>query len=177
MQLAATQNLATTEHIYLEIIAAKTAALFAAAAEVSGVVSGRGAEVERALHDYGRYLGIAFQLIDDALDYSGREAMMGKSVGDDFREGKITLPVIVAVERGAAADRDFWVRTVEARKQTPEDLQTAIHLIEKHKAIPETISRAEDYAARATASLAIFPDSAMKRALADLAAFCVQRAY
>jgi octaprenyl-diphosphate synthase len=177
MQLAATQNLATTEDIYLEIIAAKTAALFAAAAEVSGVVSGRGPAVEKALADYGRNLGIAFQLVDDALDYSGREAMMGKSVGDDFREGKITLPVIVAVERGAAEDRAFWTRTVEARNQTPEDLQTAIHLIEKHKAIPETIERAEHYAARATASLEMFPDSAMKRALADLAAFCVSRAY
>jgi octaprenyl-diphosphate synthase len=177
MQLAATQNLATSEAIYLDIVAAKTAALFAAAAEVSGVVSGRGPSVEGALRDYGHHLGVAFQLVDDALDYSGREAMMGKSVGDDFREGKITLPVILAVQRGGAEDAEFWRRTIEARKQTPEDLQTAIRLIEKHKAIPETIARAQSYADAATASLGIFPDSAMKSALVDLAAFCVARAY
>jgi octaprenyl-diphosphate synthase len=177
MQLAATQNLATTEEIYLEIIAAKTAALFAAAAEVSGIVSGKGERCEQALSDYGRNLGIAFQLVDDALDYSGREAMMGKSVGDDFREGKITLPVIIAMARGGNEDRAFWTRTVEAKSQTAEDLQTAIHLIERHKAITETVARAQHYADLATSALEHFPDSPMKRALVDLAAFCVSRAY
>jgi octaprenyl-diphosphate synthase len=177
MQLAATQNLETTEEIYLEIIAAKTAALFAAAAEVSGIVSARGEACETALRDYGRNLGVAFQLVDDALDYSGREAMMGKSVGDDFREGKITLPVIIAMARGGHEDRAFWTRTVEAKSQTPEDLQTAIHLIERHKAIVETVARAQIYADQATAALDMFPDSPMKLALADLAAFCVSRAY
>jgi octaprenyl-diphosphate synthase len=177
MQLAASQNLATSEETYLDIIAAKTAALFAAAAEVSGVVSKRGPAVEKALHEYGRNLGIAFQLVDDALDYSGREAMMGKAVGDDFREGKVTLPVILAVQRADASEAEFWKRTIESRKQTKDDLAQAIHLIDAHRTIADTISRARVYAGRACMALDVFPDSTMKRAFCDLAEFCVARGH
>ena len=177
MQLAAQQNLETREATYLEIVAAKTAALFAAAAEVSGVVSGRGPAAEAALRAYGHNLGIAFQLVDDALDYSGREALMGKSVGDDFREGKITLPVILAVERASADERAYWSRTMEQRRQTPEDLQTAIRLIEQHKTIAETLSRATGFAKLASDALDVFPESAMREALRELAQFCVTRAH
>ena len=122
MQLATTSNTGTTEDAYLKVISAKTAALFAAATRVGAVIAGRPSAEEEALLSYGRNLGIAFQLVDDALDYSGREARMGKSVGDDFRERKITLPVVLAFRRGSEAERDFWRRTLEKGEQTPEDL-------------------------------------------------------
>lgn len=177
MQLAATQNLATDEATYLEIVSAKTAALFAAAAEVGAAVAEPGAQVENALRDYGRNLGIAFQLVDDALDYSGREAQMGKSVGDDFREGKITLPVILAYRQGGTRDAGFWRRVIEERRQVDNDLAAAIALIESHHAIAETIRRARSYADRACAALVPFQQSPMKTALEDLAGFCVSRAF
>ena len=179
MQLSSVRDLAISEETYLKIVAAKTAALFAAAAE-SGAVLARGeAAREQALHEYGRNLGIAFQLVDDALDYSGREAMMGKAVGDDFREGKLTLPVIIAFAKahGNADETAFWQRTMAERHQSELDLTHAIHLIDKHQAIAATVARARHFADEACKALEGFPESAMHRALVDLAEFCVSRAY
>ena len=157
MQLAAAKNTATTEDDYLAIIAAKTAALFSAATEVGAAIAQRPAAEQAALKSYGRNLGIAFQLVDDALDYSGDSASLGKSVGDDFREGKITLPVILCFRRGDETERAFWKRTLSEGKIEDGDLEHAIKLMKKHNAIEATLERARHYGAIARDALAIFP--------------------
>ncbi len=177
MQLSAKGNIGTSEDTYLKIIAAKTAALFAAASEAGAVIAQADGLREMALKSYGNNLGIAFQLVDDALDYSGREAMMGKAVGDDFREGKLTLPVILALAKANAEEAEFWRRTMVQHQQTDADLTHAIHLIEKHQALSDTLARAREFADQACSALNVFPDSPMRRALHELAEFCVSRAY
>ena len=177
LQLSASHDTSTTEDAYMQVIGAKTAALFSAAAEVGAVVARRPKDEQAALESYGRNLGIAFQLVDDALDYSGKQALMGKSVGDDFREGKITLPVVLSYRRGSQEERNFWKRTLEEGNQTADDLLYAQKLIERHNAIADTVERARHYGAIARDALAIFPDSAHKSALAEAVDFCVARAY
>jgi octaprenyl-diphosphate synthase len=177
MQLSSKGNIGISEETYLKIISAKTAALFAAAAEAGAVVAQADELREMALKSYGQNLGIAFQLVDDALDYSGREAMMGKAVGDDFREGKLTLPVIMALAKANAEEAEFWRRTMSHRNQTDADLTHAIHLIDKHHAVAETLARARNFTDQACSALNVFPDSPMRRALNELADFCVSRAY
>jgi octaprenyl-diphosphate synthase len=177
MQLAAAKNTATTEDEYLAIINAKTAALFLAAAEVGGSIVNRpGAELA-ALRSYGKNLGLAFQLVDDALDYSGDSARLGKSVGDDFREGKITLPVILSFRRGNDEERAFWQRTIADGVINDGDLEQAITLMRKHKAIEATLERARSYGAIARDALATFPDRAEKHAMQSVIEFCIARAY
>ena len=177
MQLAAAKNTATTEDEYLAIINAKTAALFSAAAEVGGAIAAKPQDSQAALKSYGRNLGIAFQLVDDALDYSGDSARLGKSVGDDFREGKITLPVILCFRRGNDVERAFWKRTLTDGQIADGDLEHAAALMKKHKAIEATFERARHYGAIARDALEIFPDSGPKRALDGVVAFCVSRSY
>ncbi len=177
MQLAAAKNTATTEDEYLAIINAKTAALFSAATEVGAALAGRPADEQAALRSYGRTLGIAFQLVDDALDYSGESARLGKSVGDDFREGKITLPVILAYRRGNEEERAFWRRTLTEGDIRENDFEHAMALLRRHKAIEATLERARYYGSMAQDALAIFRDSQAKRALLGAVAFCVNRAY
>jgi octaprenyl-diphosphate synthase len=177
MQLSMSQDTSTTEDSYLKIIGAKTAALFAAAANVGGVIAARPRAEQEALESYGRNLGIAFQLVDDALDYSGRQALLGKSVGDDFRERKITLPVVLAFRRGENEERNFWKRTLEEGNQTPDDLIYAQKLMERHGAINDTLDRARHYGDIACDALAIFPDSEWKSALLEAVAFCIARAH
>lgn len=177
MQLAAAKNTATSEESYLAIIDAKTAALFAAAAEVGAAIAHRPDAEAHALRAYGRSLGIAFQLVDDALDYGGDSATLGKSVGDDFREGKITLPVILAYRRGTAEERAFWARTLTEGVIEPGDLEHAITLMRRHKAIEATAERARKYGEDARAALSVFRDGPAKRALLDVVGFCVARAY
>ncbi|MEW5963223.1 MAG: polyprenyl synthetase family protein [Pseudomonadota bacterium] len=177
MQLAAAKNTATTEDEYLAIINAKTAALFSAAAEVGAAIAKRPAEEQAALRSYGKNLGIAFQLVDDALDYSGDSARLGKSVGDDFREGKITLPLILSFRRGSASEREFWRRTIVEGEIRDDDLAHAIGLMKRHKAIEATLERARTYGVIARDAMAIFPDSTEKRAMQDVIAFCVQRGH
>jgi octaprenyl-diphosphate synthase len=177
MQLAAAHNTSTTEDAYLRVINAKTAALFAAAAEVGAIVAGRSRAEREALESYGRNLGIAFQLVDDALDYSGKQAQLGKSVGDDFREGKITLPVVLSYRRGDDKQREFWKRVMEAGDQRDGDLEHAIHLMNQHGAIDDTIDRARHYGAIARDALEIFPDSDYKAAMVDAIGFSVARAH
>ncbi|MEZ5850997.1 MAG: polyprenyl synthetase family protein [Hyphomicrobiaceae bacterium] len=177
MQLAAAKNMATTEDEYLQIINAKTAALFSAAAEVGPAVAGRPAEEQAALKSYGRNLGIAFQLVDDALDYAGDSSRLGKSVGDDFREGKITLPVILAFRRGSEQEREFWRSSLVDGNSTDDALAEAVNLVKRHKAIEATLERARTYGAMARDALAIFPDSTAKTALTEVVGFCVSRAH
>ncbi len=177
MQLAAAKNVATTEDEYLAIINAKTAALFLAAAEVGPALAGRPAEEQNALRSYGRNLGIAFQLVDDALDYAGDSKQLGKAVGDDFREGKITLPVILAYRRGSDSERTFWRDALVGGQTSDGNLVQAIALIKKHKSIEATLERARSYGALARDALAIFPDSVPKTALSDVVGFCIARAH
>lgn len=177
MQLAAAKNMSTTEDEYLTIINAKTAALFSAAAEVGAAIAQRPAAEQAALKSFGRNLGIAFQLVDDALDYAGDSERLGKSVGDDFREGKITLPVILAYRRGKDTERAFWRDALVEGKNGDSELAQAIGLLKRHTAIEATLERARTYGAMARDALAIFPDSAPKTALADVVSFCVSRAH
>jgi octaprenyl-diphosphate synthase len=176
LQLVTQNDTTTTEAQYLEVVEGKTAALFAAATRIGAVVADRPAAEETALDTYGRNLGIAFQLVDDALDYAAEQERLGKTVGDDFREGKITLPVLLAFERGDDAERGFWRRTLEDKDQRPEDLATAQALIERHGALRDTVARAQAYGDAALGALAQFPESPMRRALAGIIAFCIARA-
>jgi octaprenyl-diphosphate synthase len=175
LQLAAAKNLATAEAAYLRVIDAKTAALFAAACEVGPIVAGAGAAQRAAMAAYGRELGLAFQLVDDALDYGGSSMTLGKRVGDDFREGKITLPIVLAARAADAAESAFWSRTVERGEIADGDLEHAIALLARHGAIAETVERARTYGARAVAALDAVPAGAARDALADVVAFCVSR--
>jgi octaprenyl-diphosphate synthase len=177
LQLVSQRDISTPEATYLEIIRAKTAKLFAAAAEVGAMVAGRDGPERVALQSFGMNLGIAFQLVDDALDYSGREAKLGKSVGDDFREGKITLPVILAFLRGGAVDREFWKRTIEKLDQKPDDLERAYSLIERHGALSDTLERARHYGAMARDALGLFPSTPLKSALLEAVDFAIDRAH
>ncbi|MGI9523242.1 MAG: polyprenyl synthetase family protein [Hyphomicrobiaceae bacterium] len=176
MQLAASKDLATTEDAYLAIINAKTAALFSAAAEVGAAIADRPAGEQSALRSYGKSLGIAFQLVDDALDYAGDSVNLGKSVGDDFREGKITLPVILAYRRGDEKDRAFWQRTIGEGNIEESDLEQAMGLMAKHHTIDATLERASYYGSVAHDAMATFPESAAKSALRDVISFCIGRA-
>lgn len=177
MQLSAAKNLATTEDEYLSIVNAKTAALFLGAAESGAALAERPAEELAALRSYGKNLGIAFQLIDDALDYSGESKNLGKSVGDDFREGKVTLPVILAFRRGGQDERDFWSRTISEGKIEEGDLEHAMALIQKHDAIEATIDRAKTYGTIAWDAMEIFKGSTEKEALQAVIGFCIGRAH
>jgi octaprenyl-diphosphate synthase len=177
LQLSISQDTSTTEDAYLQVVGAKTAALFSAAAEVGGVIAGRPRDEQAALESYGRNLGIVFQLVDDALDYTGKQATLGKSVGDDFRERKITLPVVLSFRRGSKEERNFWRRTLEDGNQTDDDLIYAQKLMLKHGAIADTVERASHYGDIARDALAIFPDNAWKSALLEAVDFCIRRAF
>jgi len=177
MQLMTTSDMATTEAAYLAVIQAKTAELFAAASRIGAVLAERPAAEEEALDVFGRNLGIAFQLVDDMLDFSACQAELGKSIGDDFRDGKVTLPILVALARGNEEERGFWRRTLEDMDQRPGDLERAIRLVESHGALVETLSRARNYAAAAIEALSVFRDGPERRALTDAAAFAGDRSF
>ena len=177
MQLAAAKNTATTEDEYLAVIRAKTAELFAAACEVGPVLAERPKADLAACRSFGMNLGIAFQLVDDALDYGGKSAKLGKNVGDDFREGKITLPIVLSFRRGLELEREFWVRTIERGDAADGDLEHALGLMAKHRALEDTIGRAQHYGAMAKDALALFPASPMKQALEEAVEFCIARAH
>ena len=177
MQLVTTNDTETGETAYLDVIKAKTAKLFSAACRIGAVVADRPRIEEEALETYGMNLGIAFQMIDDVLDYSAQQATLGKSIGDDFKEGKITLPVILAFRRGDGEDRTFWRRTLEDLAQKEGDFEHALHLMEKHKALEDTVERARHDGAIARDALAIFDDGPEKSAFDELIDFCLERAY
>ena len=176
-QLTAQRRIETSEERYLHIIGAKTAALFAAASRIAAVVAECSEEKEQALDDYGRNLGIAFQLVDDAIDYDTGTADMGKDRGDDFREGKMTLPVILAYARGDAEERKFWEEAIAGFRTEDEDLAHAVDLIRRHDAIAATRERARHFAQRACDALSIFPDGRARQAMVEAAQFAVARGY
>jgi octaprenyl-diphosphate synthase len=177
LQLKSSNNLATTQADYLAIVSAKTAELFAAAAEAGATIADAPPERISAFRAYGQNLGIAFQLIDDALDYSGRQAQMGKSVGDDFREAKVTLPVIFAYERADGEARRFWERAIQVGPQREGDLKRAIACVEQTGAIVDAREEARHYARQACRSLQTLPASEIREVLMAVAEFCVSRAY
>lgn len=176
MQLAATNNPTISEDDYMAVIGSKTAALFVAAAELGAVVSNRPDQERQALKDFGENLGIVFQLVDDALDYHGEASQLGKDVGDDFRDGKITLPVILAYGQGTDEEKQFWQRTLGEGKIEDEDLGHAIALIEKYGTIEETMQRARIFGKKAEDALEIFPTNEWSEALQDVIEFCINRA-
>jgi len=179
LQLTTANDTGTGEDAYLEVVRAKTAALFSAAARIGAVVAERPKTEEDALESYGLNLGIAFQLIDDVLDYSARQEKLGKAIGDDFREGKITLPVILAFRRGDDEERAFWRRTLETLDQShgDSDLRRAIGLLEKHRCLADAVQRARHYGAIARDALGLFPDGPVKTAMLGIVDFSVERAY
>jgi octaprenyl-diphosphate synthase len=175
-QLTAQRQITTSEEKYLDIIGAKTAALFAAACRIAAVVAEREAD-ELPLDSYGRNLGIAFQLVDDVMDYSSDGATMGKDAGDDFRDGKMTLPVILANSRGTADEQVFWREAMLGNTISDADLERATALLIKHKAIDDTVERARHYGQRAIDAIGHFPASDAKSALIEAVQFAISRAY
>jgi octaprenyl-diphosphate synthase len=175
LQLSVAKKMETTEDDYLSVIRAKTAALFAAAAEVGPIIANTPRSTRNALKSYGMNLGLAFQLVDDALDYGGKAADLGKNVGDDFREGKITLPIILSWRRGTDEERAFWRKAIENGETSDENLEKALGLITKYGGLTDTIARAEHYGAIARDALAPLPDGAHKEALMEVIDFCISR--
>lgn len=175
LQLTAAQDLRTDEAVYLQVVRGKTAALFSAATEVGGVIAGAPEDQVRALHAYGDALGIAFQIVDDILDYGGADAVIGKNTGDDFRERKLTLPVIRAVAKADAEERAFWQRVIEKGDQREGDLAQAMVILNRHGAIAEARAVALDWTDRAKAALDNLPVHPLRGMLSELAGFVIER--
>ncbi|WP_246739592.1 polyprenyl synthetase family protein [Martelella sp. HB161492] len=174
-QLAVSKKMETTEADYISVIRGKTAELFAAAAEVGPIIANAPPAARTALRDYGMALGLAFQLVDDVLDYGGSSADLGKNTGDDFREGKITLPVILAHARGTADEKAFWREAMEDGHNDDEALARAKDLIARHGALEDTIARALEYGEEARSALSVLPPSPIRQALTDVIDFCIAR--
>ena len=175
LQLSIQSKLETTLDQYLEVIAAKTAVLFAAACQIGPVIAGQPESVQNALKGYGHNLGMVFQIADDLLDYQADEVQLGKTVGDDFREGKMTSPVIYALQNASSDEKIFWKRTFEDHNQTENDLETAKNIIKTHKADEKAFALAQSYVNKAITSLAILPASSLKTTLENLAQFALNR--
>ncbi|SDR37738.1 polyprenyl synthetase family protein [Pseudovibrio sp. Tun.PSC04-5.I4] len=175
LQLGAAQDTGTTYEMYLRVIEAKTAALFAAACEVSPEIAGESDDVRAAARKFGLELGYAFQLVDDALDYGGATVDLGKDIGDDFQEGKITLPIIYALQRGSDEDLAFWKRCLEEGDIKDGDLDHAIKLLGETGALADTVQKARDYGSSAIEALSVFPDGPAKQALKEAVDFCIAR--
>jgi len=176
-QLITANDTEISEADYIGVISEKTAPLFEAACRIGAVIGERPSAEQEALGRYGRNFGIAFQLVDDVLDYSARQADLGKTIGDDFREGKITLPVVLAQQRGSAEERGFWQRCLEQGEQRDGDLDLAFALLEKHNALADTVERARFYGERACQALECLPEGAYRMALKDTVEFCISRAF
>lgn len=176
-QLITTNDTETGEDDYLRVISQKTAPLFEAACRIGAVVAERPAAEQEALGRYGRSFGIAFQLVDDVLDYSARQADLGKTIGDDFREGKITLPVVLAFARGDDEERRFWRRCLEDLEQGDADLGRAFGLMDRHNALEDSLARARTFGCDAIDALMPFEDGPYRRAMIEVVEFCIDRAY
>lgn len=175
LQLTAAQNLATDENTYLQVVRGKTAALFSAATQVGGVIADAPDTQVQALYDYGDALGVAFQIVDDLLDYQGDANATGKNIGDDFRERKLTLPVIKAVAKANETERAFWVRTIEKGRQEDGDLENALALLNKHETLAATKTDALAWAKTAKGALAVLPEHEVKDMLSEIADYVVSR--
>ena len=175
LQLGTAKNLETTQDEYMAVVKAKTAALFAAATEVGPILAGSGKASISTFRSYGNNLGMAFQLIDDALDYGGNAKALGKNVGDDFREGKVTLPVILCYRRGTDAERTFWREAIEHDENDDNRLEEAMRLMHEYNSLSDTIDRARHYCEMAKDSLATFDDSEHKQALVEVLEFSLSR--
>lgn len=174
-QLVATNDLSITQDIYIDIILSKTATLFSAACEVSPIIAECSEEKIKALSNFGLYLGISFQIIDDVLDYSSEQDLLGKTIGDDFREGKVTLPVIISYAQSNDDEKAFWHKTMVDLNQQEGDLQTALGILNKYDAITKSAAIANDYVQKAEDALSIFPDNEMKALLVEILQFSVSR--
>ncbi|MBF0158688.1 MAG: polyprenyl synthetase family protein [Magnetococcales bacterium] len=177
LQLVVSANLDTTEQQYMQVVASKTASLFSAAAQLGAVLSQRSAAEQQQLARYGLLLGTAYQVVDDALDYSTTRETLGKTIGDDFQEGKITLPLIHAYSQGSEQERTFWRQSIEQNQKTADSLARAIELIRSRGSLHYAMERAKQLTQQAQQALAIFPDSPEKEALWLLAGFAVDRSY
>ena len=175
LQLSVAQDLSTSEDVYLQVVRGKTAALFAAACEVGAVIADAPEGHATALRAYGDALGIAFQIVDDLLDFGGTSAALGKNTGDDFRERKLTLPIILAVKKADKTERAFWIRTIEKGDQQEPDLAEAMRLMALHGTLEETRQKALHWAETARNALVPLPPSELKTVLSDLAGFVVSR--
>lgn len=175
MQLATTGNIKTTMEDYTEVIKAKTAALFAAACEIGPVIAGASPDSAKAMAEFGLNLGIAFQIADDALDYNADQTSLGKTIGDDFREGKMTAPVILALEKANLEEKEFWTRTIAQKDQNKEDLRTAQTILQNHGTVEESIELANSYCEKAQLALAEAPDHELRALLEDLISYTVFR--
>ncbi len=175
LQLSATNNIDITLEQYYEIISSKTAALFAAATQIGPVIAGADKQAVKAMYDYGHYLGMAFQMADDILDYNSSKEAMGKNIGDDFREGKLTAPVIIALSKANEEEKKFWKRTLQNLNQKDEDLETAIKLINKHNALQETIKLAKNFADKAMKAIEKAPNHKLKSLLKDIINYTIER--
>lgn len=175
LQLSVAQNIATTEEVYTQVVRGKTAALFAAACAVGGVVSDAPEAHVKALEAYGDALGISFQIVDDLLDYGGASASLGKNIGDDFRERKLTLPVILAIGASDETERAYWKRVIEQGDQKDGDLDHALELMQKHDTLTKTKNRAMEWANTAKQALEPLPETELRKLLADLADYVVSR--
>ncbi|MCB1556727.1 MAG: polyprenyl synthetase family protein [Alphaproteobacteria bacterium] len=177
MQLTTANNLRTTFVEYEQVIQAKTAALFAAACEIGPIVAGTDGDAAASLRDFGMNLGLAFQIVDDVLDYSAAQEKLGKTVGDDFREGKMTAPVLLALENASVEERGFWQRTMGDLDQTPDDLRTAQGILTRHDAIAKGIGLARAYADKARSALHVAPEGPLRELLDDVLTFTVTREF
>ncbi len=175
MQLAATGNINTSMEKYITIIKAKTAALFAASCEVGPVIAKSDVTNARAMAEYGLNLGIAFQIADDALDYTADREKLGKDIGDDFRECKLTAPVILSLENASAQEKEFWLKTMTKQEQDEGDLNKALKIIIKHDGINRSIELAQTYGQKAREALAEAPDHPLRALLDELVSFTIDR--
>jgi len=176
-QLAKTGDLETTADEYHQVIRAKTATLFEAATEVGAMAGGADTAGRRAMAIYGRELGIAFQLVDDVLDYGGTDGTLGKNTGDDLREGKMTLPVILTLARADADERALLINVLGKDDADASDLTKVIKIMARHGALAFTVREAETRVDAAKAALQSLPASDMRELLAEIADFCLLRAY
>lgn len=177
LQLQATSDLETSIEQYYEIIGAKTAALFAAATQIGPVIAGQDATQIQAMYDYGYNLGMAFQIADDVLDYSAKREQLGKAIGDDFREGKMTAPVLIALAEANDKERAFWTRTMQDLDQVDGDLEQAMEILKRHNAVERSIEMTEQFVAKARAAIVVCPDHELKKMLDDVLEFTVSRVY
>lgn len=177
MQLMTANDIETDEDAYMKVIEAKTASLFSAACRLGAVVADCNKEQEEAMAAFGLNFGLAFQIVDDALDYSAKQAELGKEIGDDFRDGKITLPVLLAIAQADDAERAFWKRTQEDQDIRDGDLEQALLLMTHYGTMETTMEKAEAYGQAARDALSLFPDSPIRAAFTDLVDFCIKRGY